>query len=310
MIDSNTKSISLNDLGIRNATIRYQLSSTDLHQEILTKKQGQESSLGAIAITGALDLDAVITVATSLSVSTTSNLGASVTTADTQTYTGAVTLSADVALTTTNDQFGRAVAAGGKYLAVSAPLEDTASFSGTGVVYVHNILNGSLLHIIQDPNPGASNSFGVGGSTTEIRALDISGNWLIAGSSLYDSDGDNNTGIAYIFNLMTGALHKTLANPNGYSTPAGDYFGANVAIDGHYAAVSAIGEDDALGLGSGKVYIFNAVTGALLHTLDNPHTGGATSSDEFGHGLSLSGKYLFQHSYQAPNSAVPGAICI
>ena len=42
MINSNTKSISLNDLGIRNATIRYQLSSTDLHQEILTKKQGQE----------------------------------------------------------------------------------------------------------------------------------------------------------------------------------------------------------------------------------------------------------------------------
>ena len=194
--------------------------------------------------------------------------------------------------TTAIDRFGRSVAADGKYLAISAPGEDTASFSATGVVYVHNILNGSLLHIIQDPNPGASNSFGVGGSTTEIRALDISGNWLIAGSSLYDSDGDNNTGIAYIFNLMTGALHKTLANPNGYSTPAGDYFGANVAIDGHYAAVSAIGEDDALGLGSGKVYIFNAVTGALLHTLDNPHTGGATSSDEFGHGLSLSGKYL------------------
>ena len=49
--------------------------------------------LGAIGITGALDLDADITSASSLSVSTTSNLGANVTTSGTQTYTGAATLS-------------------------------------------------------------------------------------------------------------------------------------------------------------------------------------------------------------------------
>jgi hypothetical protein len=45
------------------------------------------AALGAIGITGALDLDADITSATSLSVSTTSNLGADVTTSGTQTYT-------------------------------------------------------------------------------------------------------------------------------------------------------------------------------------------------------------------------------
>ena len=64
---------------------------------------GGSSALGAIGITGALDLDAAITSASSLSVSTTSNLGADVTTSGTQTYTGAVTLSADVVLTTTNN---------------------------------------------------------------------------------------------------------------------------------------------------------------------------------------------------------------
>jgi autotransporter-associated beta strand protein len=64
---------------------------------------GGSSALGAIGITGALDLDAAITSASSLSVSTTSNLGANVTTSGTQTYTGAVTLSADVVLTTTNN---------------------------------------------------------------------------------------------------------------------------------------------------------------------------------------------------------------
>lgn len=50
MIDLNTKSISLDNLGIKNATIRYQLSSSELHQNTLEKKQGKESSLGAIAV--------------------------------------------------------------------------------------------------------------------------------------------------------------------------------------------------------------------------------------------------------------------
>ena len=50
MVDVNAKSISLNDLGIENATVRYQLSSSDLHKITLEKGQGKESSLGAIAI--------------------------------------------------------------------------------------------------------------------------------------------------------------------------------------------------------------------------------------------------------------------
>jgi phosphoenolpyruvate carboxykinase (ATP) len=50
MVDTKTKSISLNNLGIKNATIRYQLSSDELHAETLKKEQGIESSLGAIAV--------------------------------------------------------------------------------------------------------------------------------------------------------------------------------------------------------------------------------------------------------------------
>ena len=50
MLDVNTKSISLTDLGIENAKVRYQLSSDELHQITLEKGQGTESSLGAIAV--------------------------------------------------------------------------------------------------------------------------------------------------------------------------------------------------------------------------------------------------------------------
>ena len=50
MVNVNTKLISLEDLGIQNATIRYQLSSSDLHKITLEKGQGKESSFGALAI--------------------------------------------------------------------------------------------------------------------------------------------------------------------------------------------------------------------------------------------------------------------
>ncbi|MDP5094190.1 MAG: phosphoenolpyruvate carboxykinase (ATP), partial [Polaribacter sp.] len=50
MVDTNTKSISLNHLGIKNATIRYQLTSNELHKETIQKRQGVETSLGAITV--------------------------------------------------------------------------------------------------------------------------------------------------------------------------------------------------------------------------------------------------------------------
>ena len=59
-------------------------------------------SLGAIAITGDLDLDAELASATSINVSLESNLGANVTTSSTQTYTGNATITGDRTLTTTN----------------------------------------------------------------------------------------------------------------------------------------------------------------------------------------------------------------
>ena len=50
MVDQTTKSISLNDVGIKNAIIRYQLTSEELQEETIKKDQGVASSLGAIAV--------------------------------------------------------------------------------------------------------------------------------------------------------------------------------------------------------------------------------------------------------------------
>ena len=53
----------------------------------------------------------------------------------------------------------------------------------------------------------------------------------------------------------------------------------SVAMSGNNAIVSAYAEDDAGGPSSGKAYIFNVTSGALVHTLDNPNAYGTSSSD-------------------------------
>jgi len=50
MLDLNSKTISLTNLGIENAKVHYQLSSKELHKITLEKKLGNESSLGALSI--------------------------------------------------------------------------------------------------------------------------------------------------------------------------------------------------------------------------------------------------------------------
>ncbi len=52
MVDNGqvTKTISLESYGIKNAKVRYQLSSEELHSETIEKGQGKESSTGALAV--------------------------------------------------------------------------------------------------------------------------------------------------------------------------------------------------------------------------------------------------------------------
>ncbi|TYP99448.1 phosphoenolpyruvate carboxykinase (ATP) [Tenacibaculum adriaticum] len=50
MTNLDTKTISLDSLGIKNATLRYQLTSEELHNATIEKGQGKETTLGAIAV--------------------------------------------------------------------------------------------------------------------------------------------------------------------------------------------------------------------------------------------------------------------
>ena len=138
---------------------------------------------------------------------------------------------------------------------------------------------------ILNPNTydGSSNSDFFGASVS------VSMKYAIAGANKEDTDAyDNNSGVAYIFDPKTGSLLQTLANPNAYSTAQNDNFGFDSDISDSHAIVGAPGEDSATNAGVGKAYIFNASTGSLVHTLNNPDDG---YYDQFGDAVSIGNTY-------------------
>ena len=191
--------------------------------------------------------------------------------------------------TSASDYFGISVAISGNYAIVGAVFEDTVSGGNSGKAYIFNVTTGALIHTLDNPDVLAGDQFG--------NSVSISGNYAIVGTSLDDNGGGFNSGKAYIFNVTTGVLLHTLINPNAYDTTDYDIFGHSVAISGNYAIVGAYGEDDAGGTSSGKAYIFNVTTGALLHTLDNPNAYGTSASDNFGWSVAIDGNYAIVSAY-------------
>jgi hypothetical protein len=149
-----------------------------------------------------------------------------------------------------------------------------------------DIIQPGLTNTLDNPN-----AYSTSASDAFARSVAISGNYAIVGAKDEDDAGGLYSGKAYIFNATTGALVHTLDNPNAYSTSASDTFGAAVAISDNYAIVGAYQEDDAGGGSSGKAYIYNVSTGALLHTLDNPNAYDTSLNDTFGASVAISDNY-------------------
>src|SRR5207253_225904 len=109
----------------------------------------------------------------------------------------------------------------------------------------------------------------------------VSGNTVVVGAAA-EATGGYQSGSAYVFNATTGALLTTLNNP----TPAAyDDFGYSVAVSGNTVVVGAVG-DDTGAQHAGSAYVFNATTGALVATLNNPTP---AINDFFGFSAAASG---------------------
>jgi len=143
-----------------------------------------------------------------------------------------------------------------------------------------------LLHTLDNPN-----AYGTSGGDSFGGSVAINESYAIVGAIGEGDAGGTSSGKAYIFNPATGVLLHILDNPNAYGTSASDYFGNSVSITDSYAIVGASYESDAGGDYSGKAYIFDPATGALLHTLDNPNAYDTSFFDLFGNSTGISESY-------------------
>jgi hypothetical protein len=210
------------------------------------------------------------------------------------TTTGALLQTLDNPNPAGGDSFGSSVAINNSYTIVGGPGYDTAAGGiNSGSAYVFNTSTGGLIRTINNPNQNGGSAVDGFGN----RFIAISGSYSIVGAYREDDAGGTQSGKAYIFNNSTGALVHTLDNPNAYGTSAGDSFGFGVAITDTYAIVSAYTEDDVGGDNSGKAYIFNTVTGALLHTLDNPNAYNTSVYDSFGYSVGITDTYTIVSAY-------------
>ncbi len=140
-----------------------------------------------------------------------------------------------------------------------------------GGVQVFSATTGAWVRKILPPGAAAATQrFG--------GAVAISGDIAVVGA--YSTNTDR--GIAYIYNLATGALLRTLSASDGV---AGDQFGRNVATNGTVAVVSAPYDDT----NRGAIYLFNVATGLQIAKLQ---ASDGAANHYFGYGLATEGNII------------------
>ena len=185
-----------------------------------------------------------------------------------------------------DDQFGAVVLIDGNYIVATAVKEDVGG-PDSGSAYVISAVNGSVLRTINNPN-----SYGSADNDRFAEFASMSGNYAII-STVYEDTAGGQTGAAYIFNVTTGNLVKTLPSP---IISPDDAFGVSSSIKGNYCVVGARGAGG-YSSGGGKAYVYKTESGdwsdaTLLHTLNNTNDYGTSSADNFGAAVALNDSHI------------------
>ena len=168
-------------------------------------------------------------------------------------------------------RLGSAVALSADVVLAGAPHEGSGR-PHAGAVHRFALASGAHRGVLVNPEPGFDDLFGA--------AVAAPGAEVVAGAALDDAAGDA-AGAAWMMRA-DGSARRTLTKP----APAPyDLFGAAVAASAAYVLVGAPA-DDAAQPNGGAVYVFDAVSGALLHTLlPVPPSRG----DDFGRAVAVAG---------------------
>jgi len=161
---------------------------------------------------------------------------------------------------------------------------DYGAVSRDGEAYIYDAVTGNLLHTLDNPlePPGSNDDFGY--------AVAINNTYAVVGAP--NEDGDfNSTGGIHVYLVATGALLWSIPSPN--QEAASGFFGDVLSInDDNKIVVSAKGATVDAVYKSGEAYIYDAVTGNLLHTLDNPNPVDTARWDSFGGAVDISDTHV------------------
>ncbi len=186
-------------------------------------------------------------------------------------------------------RFGHSTDISGNRLVAATPFADAGAVDA-GIVELFDVSDGTPLLTIPNPSPAQLDYFG--------QSVLIEGDRVVVGAYLDDTVGSD-AGIAYVFDATTGVLLHTLSQPNPSRS---DYFGFSVAISGNTIAVGAR-RADVEATDDGAVYLFDAITGALVREIVNPTP---ESFDSFGRSVALSGD-LVVIGADGDNTGSPGS---
>ncbi|MCT7956062.1 Calx-beta domain-containing protein [Laspinema palackyanum] len=173
------------------------------------------------------------------------------------------------------DRFGISIAAQGNLVLIGAPRDATGGL-GSGIAYLFDVDTGAVVQTLRSPSPNPGDSFGF--------SVAFIGNNLLIGDGGVASGNQSGSGAAYLFD-PSGNLLQTFLNPEPYSL---DGFGQEVAALGNNALIAAP-FDDGNGFNSGRVYLLDPATGALLQTFNSP---APNQSDAFGVSLAPVGNRI------------------
>ena len=145
-----------------------------------------------------------------------------------------------------------------------------------GTARIYNVSTGALVRTFTNPHGNDNGQFG--------GRVILNGGKLVVSAAGNDIAGTNK-GAVYVFNASTGALLRTITDPNAAASD--NYmFGRVMDFDGNLIIIGKQ-YDDVGGLAnSGRVYIFDATTGALIRTINNPSP---AAEAQFGASVAING---------------------
>jgi len=160
------------------------------------------------------------------------------------------------------DEFGQSVAAvGSDQVIVGDYRHSDYLLDDVGAAYLFDVSSGSRLRTFSNPNPAPEDHFGFG-------VAGVGNDRVLIGCHRDDTDGLD-AGLAYLFGTAEGIpLDHTFHGPD--DPQPGDYFGSAVAAVGTDKVLIGARGDDTGASNAGAAYLFDANSGAFLHTLLNP----------------------------------------